>query len=332
MTAPAEFDPRPWAAAQLEVPPDAPPADARAALRCRLADDDFVPPWGVQQAGEILLQGNRSNLAQAQARLEEEQRLWAEVDDFAGEFFDMPPEKRRRRWQSLRVAGAFSPLLTARLRALEPGLNVLPPGEAAPDVAELARHVCDLFVLRPAARAAHRQTLLLHMKADIRRWQAAARVLRPLPVAALLPDFVDYVAYRETRLRQQAKAMAKRQKAAELAAVGTSGTNPSGSWTWVLIVVGIVLGIVRGTAESNRSPSPRPTPPLLDFKQFPIRPTPIENEELKRIIRDIQKRTQEIEMRQQPEKPARPPIDPELLGLPVDRPAPTAPSKPPDSP
>jgi len=292
MAAPVEFDPRPWAAAQLEVPTGAPLAEIRDALRRRLADDDFVPPWQVQQAAELLLgssQDGRGNLARAQARLEEEQRFWVEIDEFAGEFFDLPPEKRRQRWQALLAAGAFSPLLLIRLRALEPGLNVLPLEHDDPDVAELARHVCNLFVLRPASRAALRHSLLRRMKEDVFRWQFAARTLKRRAIAGLMLDFVEDVANRDTRLKREDKAKSK--AIAQLAAANDrSEKNRAGSWNWVLILIGIALGLVRGFTEQNRSSRPKytPPPPPLTIPAEKI-PWLGSEEEHQRWLRDRQK-------------------------------------------
>jgi hypothetical protein len=266
---PALPDVRGWAAAQLELKPDATPERVRAALLRRLPEDDFVLPLRCQHAALFLLRpadGAERVSRHGQAPYDEEDRLRLEVDAFAAEFFKLALSERRRRWQELSGRCAFSPPLTARLRGLERGLDVALEKVAATDVRELAERVCDLFVLRPAARAVRRQEVLREMGTNPARWQAAARQLQTQapPVAALALVLVEELANWEKRLRQQ------RKPAAPLPAAGQASGAQRGSNGVAAVIVLVAIMVVhlafRGSGGSSGPKYSVPTFPALPGK------------------------------------------------------------------
>jgi hypothetical protein len=198
-----------WAADQLGLEPEAPPAEAGAALLRRLPAVGFVPPPAWQEALHLLRDGTPPG---GLALLGVEDRLRREVDDFAVEFFTLPVAERRQCWQGLAARCAFSPPLTARLRALEPGLraDAGKPIDGNPRLVRLAGQVRELFVLGPAARAVQRQALLRDLDGDLAEWVAVAGELRTRhgAVADLEPELIAQILGAwQTRQEQAERAL-----------------------------------------------------------------------------------------------------------------------------
>jgi hypothetical protein len=303
---------RGWAAAQLELAPDAAPAQARTALARRLAEDDFVPPYRIQQAAVFLLRpatGAEAVLRQGQAQYDEEDRLRIEVDEFAAEFFKLGVPERRRRWQELCSRCAFAPTLIGWLGGLERGLDVPLTPLAGTPMSELAEHLGALFVLRPAARAARRLELLAEMRNDIPRWQAAARQLQSQAprVVALGPTLVEELANWDRRLQQQRKragalpvmGSAGSERVSTYGRLGagrvrqglvgdTPGSNRGSTWPVILIVF-VVINVLRLAFSGSGGSSP--TIPRFTMPTFPkfVLPEPKGNDELERLIRELNK-------------------------------------------
>src|SRR5437016_494535 len=116
---------RRWAAEQLGVEVTASLTEARTALLRRLAESDFVPPPLLPQALAIL-EGRQAKAAEREALREEQERLRSEVEAFAEQFWTLPVDERRRRWEELLSACAISPALLARVRELKCGLDIGP--------------------------------------------------------------------------------------------------------------------------------------------------------------------------------------------------------------
>jgi hypothetical protein len=121
------------------------------------------------------------------------------VEDFACRFWEIPLAERKAAFHGL--ADRVGPFLTLRLRLrfLQNGLKVqgpeLPEG-TDPLVAELARVVCGLYLLRPVDRARAWQAKRREMLSSIPDWRGAAQALRGRhrDLAALDPEVVEEVA------------------------------------------------------------------------------------------------------------------------------------------
>jgi len=247
-------------ATALGLPAGAGPLEARAALLRRLPAVDFVPPPDWLRAYRALVPGpDPSDEESARAAdLAQEQHLRDEVEDFAAEFFDLTTEERQRRWQAFLARAEQYPALTARLRHLAPGLTISTWSmeDSQPLVGRLARHLCEVFTLRPAARARKWQELRRTMQASRLDWQAAARRLQHKypALAALAPELVDGL-ISESAGRGELARGRKRSAAPLLSARPLSDAapaNPTGTG-WIVVAVMVVLGIVRVASQSSRS-------------------------------------------------------------------------------
>lgn len=289
-------DLRGWAAAQLDLKPDAAPAEVRAALLRQLPEDDFVPPFRRQQAARLLLapaDGAASILRQGHVLAEEEEHLRTEVDAFAGDFFKLATTERRQRWQELTARCAFSPPLAARVHGLEKGLSATVPVSASEDVRSLAEQVCDLFVSRPVVRAARRQEMVREMRLSVARWQAAARQLRSqaADIAALAPALLDELADWEKRLQQQRKRQQVMPTVAQQPQP-TGGSKRGAIWP-VILAIFVVINLLRlaisGTGGTSRPPAiklpPVTTMPRLVFPQG--NSNEMSDQEMQRVLDNV---------------------------------------------
>jgi hypothetical protein len=265
----------------LGVAAGAGPAEVRAAFLRRLEEADFVPPPVWLRAYESL--GGRRLPAEegregGQERLAAEERLREEVEELALQFFTWAAPERRRRWQALVARCAPYPPLAARARALGAGLLLDPL--AVPDhdplVKELAGYVGELFVLRPAARAARRQELLARMKGEIARWEAAARSLKKqhAALADLEPELVRRLS-RWTATRQElARARRRASKVGRPAAPAQSSALRWLAW----LLIGLIAAGLRTTTcgPNYQSPSYQPStdrpPPAGEIRDIPAVP------------------------------------------------------------
>ncbi|MBL8797497.1 MAG: hypothetical protein JNM56_26590 [Planctomycetia bacterium] len=253
-----------WANRQLGLDEHAAPDSVRAAVRERLAEDDFLPSLRRQHAVQLLCRADRPKVLPPVALEDEEQRLREEIDDFAAEFFQQDCLVRRRRWRELQRQCQPFPPLAARLAALEPGLNVpgvdeLPP---EPDTRELAEHLQALFVTRPAVRPGLRRMLLGKLEPEIDRWSAAAVHLRERepPLAALDGRFLDQLAHWKQNKKLQQKGRRQRIATPVESSSGSGGGGSSGGgqygWVVVLVVVALLRILASGVGSSNRGSDP----------------------------------------------------------------------------
>jgi hypothetical protein len=184
-------DPRAEWAEQLSVSADAAPDEAVAAFLRALPAEDFLPP-AEKVAAVNALGGTGGPVGPDYTT---EQFLRSELDAFAVRYWTMEPAERLTAWAELSRRGAPA----ARLRDLEPGLDVSVDPLPDPDADELAGVFRSLFVLPPRDRAIRRNTWLAEHAMDAFRWRGALSVLlreaRAVPAldprfaAALSPDF-----------------------------------------------------------------------------------------------------------------------------------------------
>jgi hypothetical protein len=257
---------RSWALTQLDLPPDTTDADLRGTFMQCLADEDFVPPWRWQQGFALLHQRSARTadrvLEQGQAVLDDEERLRAEISDFAAVFFDLDCDERSRRWKRLRDQCGSHPALATWLDDLTGGLLV----RAAPDkevlderVQELAEQMRSLFVLNRSRQARRRQEFLTRIEKELLAWETAARKLQKLDpeLAGLDPVLLKQVlTWRNEQFAGLNKRMTRRQRASEPAAA----TGNSGSRTGVMVLVLVMLGLIRAATSVTSTSSPPYSP------------------------------------------------------------------------
>jgi hypothetical protein len=257
---------RRWAARHLKVPENASRAETRRAYLKKLRDGDFLPPSAVRHAFRILDGKNGAAQGDEEWLVEEEGRLRAAVESFAAEFFTLSATERREHWQALLFRCETVPPLTARLRALEAGLDLetegLPSGQSQQGL--LAEQLLHSFPLAPMAQAASRQAFLREIEepsaADHRLWEKAAKyLLAEWPaLAALDYELIQHVAKLRSRLKRKRTMHQRSQRQPPAPVAGGKKGNP---WWLLLIVFGMVSGLVRSLTTSNNStPSVTPSP------------------------------------------------------------------------
>ncbi|MBP3957953.1 hypothetical protein J8F10_22085 [Gemmata sp. G18] len=167
-------DPRSRWAEHLSVPVGAPTDVALAHFLRALPGDDFLPPPERAAAvnaltGSALPVGPDSTV---------EQMLRDEIELLADNYWRLEPAERLTTWAELSRRGAPP----ARLRDLEPGLDVPTPSLTDPLAVELAALFRVLFLMPPRDRAIRRNTWLIENATNMGQWRAALKVvLRDAP-------------------------------------------------------------------------------------------------------------------------------------------------------
>lgn len=253
---PESADLRAWAARQLGVAPNTGEDEVRHGFLRRLPDAEFVPPWEEQGAAAVLTGRSPTRTTRLVAAREEEVRLRVEVEEFAAEFFMLPPAERKRRWLALSEACTFTVPLTARLYRLGAGLDVELPAERCTPVGQLAGYVAELFVLRPAERAFRRQAILQQIRADPACWERAAQQLRKqhADVASLENDWILKLAARSKRQAQESKGLQRLARKPASQSIGF-GSN----YQFIVAIVFALCIVLRFFIVGN-SYSPRYSP------------------------------------------------------------------------
>jgi hypothetical protein len=258
-----------WATRQLGLDETASEDAVRAAVRARLAQDDFLPALRRQQAVQLLCRADRSKVLPPLALDDEEQRLREEIDEFVQRFFQLSNVERRRQWRALQRQCQLFPPLAARLGALEAGLDA--PGTDAlptdPLDRELAEHLQSLFTARRALQPGLRRALLQKLEPEMKRWSAVAwscETNHPA-LADLDPQLMQQLANWTQRKKLQAKGRKQRIPVPVESSGGTGGSSGWGGGQYAWIVIVIVVGLLRLLASgsnSNRSSAP----PTVQFK------------------------------------------------------------------
>jgi hypothetical protein len=263
-----------WAADQLQVELQSPPAQVRAAYLRQMQHDNGGPNLTAREA--MLILTGRNNAARPTLALEAaEEKLQREVDDFASRYFALAIAERKVEWESLRGRGQGFVRVDTRLAALRPGLYiVLPHLDRRSIVGQLVLVVCELFVLRPSARAAKRQSCLEEVKrsGEWTAWAEAAQALRKshAAVAALEPEVVATLADAVVRERDKEQLGRRMRKVAQPAG---GGNRFSYWWVWLVVMCLLTCARACNTGSSTKTdPSVVPQQPefkmqLKDFDQ-----------------------------------------------------------------
>ncbi|HEX4147978.1 MAG TPA: hypothetical protein VHY20_03280 [Pirellulales bacterium] len=220
MTTPTNSAPhsgeRAWAAEQLGLTAGDLAAQ-RASLARQLQGHDFLPPTDWQALVRTVLDEHQAPVLTIAESLLTGRRdfLRGQVEAFCAEFFQLPPEPRRERHAELLAQCAADALLVARLRALEPGLNLdreALSGPGTPEVKTLADWILKQVVLRPHDRAIARQACLRLTQSDPGKWAAAAQALEKLhPNVASLGPWI-LLQLKPWKLKQREVESAQRRR------------------------------------------------------------------------------------------------------------------------
>jgi len=151
-----------WARVQLGLEAAPEPAVVRARFFRLLPEVDFVPPETWRHAAQVLAGRQLSHWSVQEAAQAEEGRLHAVVEGFASRFWEHSPTERIARWEQLIQRAADFPLILARLRSFEMGLDKESFQVSGPDsrTLELGHAIQELFALRPVERAMRREAIL----------------------------------------------------------------------------------------------------------------------------------------------------------------------------
>lgn len=159
------------------------PADARTDFLRRLPADDFAP------SGERVAEAARATGADLPRGSAVDPEAGRAVDVFAAEFWSLPPDARRARWEAL-GAETLPPAVAARLRGLAVGLDVSADPHPDSTVETVASALRAGFILPPRARAVARAGWLADATSEVRA--AADRLRQDRPdLAALDPLLSD---------------------------------------------------------------------------------------------------------------------------------------------
>jgi hypothetical protein len=181
------------------------------------------------------------------------------IDDFCNRFWKLAPDDRAREFEAVREVCERFREQTTRLVALQPGLDVRVDDleSLSEPTQNLARRVCELFVLPPMERIQRRREIL---RTELPRTPVAtvsSLKAEAASIAALCPRFLDDVTALGTQdaiARSEARKRARELKSAE---TWSSQTRPadsgSGSRNYWWIVVAVLFGLVRLAGTSSPS-------------------------------------------------------------------------------
>jgi len=260
--------------------PTGAPEEATAAFLRALSDDEFLPS-AERVAAVNALAGASVPVGQDP---EVERRLCAELDAFAAGYWALAPVDRLVAWADLSRRGADA----ARLRELEPGLDVAAPALDDPPAEALAGLIRTLFALPARARAVRRNAWLLDQAARVEKWQVALAVvqraapalvaLEPRLRAALVPGFPLAVLVEGAlaapvsipatgTIEAAVSGNRSRPQATQPRSTGSGwlGFTIGGVPIFALIVIGKILILV-----GNPSKTPNPTPPKPPAWRQPV--------------------------------------------------------------
>jgi hypothetical protein len=260
-----------WAADQLQVAVGSAPPEVRAGYLRQTRNEFGAPNLNAREA--LLILTGRTCARPALALEATELQLHREMDDFASRFFSLPIAERKAEWERLYIRGRGFVRVDARLEALRPGIYiVLPKFDHDRHLGELVAEVCELFVLRPPARAARRQDRLAetHRRGNWLRWSQTADLLRNkhAAIASLEPEFIARLADADA-LEQKKKKLKRIMRASAEPVAGTQ--KPTSRWRWMIFTAAalmIVRLIAAGVSSNNPSPRFVPSPNIKAAPNF----------------------------------------------------------------
>ena len=264
-----------FAAEALGLEINAAPNDLLSSLLRKLHDEDFLPDPFEHEA--ILVLAGRParsvSLLAEEASRQWEMKLRDEIEMFAARFFDLPIEDRRESFLALLASCSGNEMLRERLLALKPGLPVSRESIATrpPQIRILADSSLQLFVLRPAPRAASRRLLVNKIKEEnlphLRDRVHALKQFRKLePVAAaLVPEFLSQIDRPTRNLPRIAWRM-------PVLALGDK-KDYIRYWWILLLLIGQLSHFLR--TSGTKTTSPPPQPPVFATQPDPILSSPL---------------------------------------------------------
>lgn len=302
-----------WADRTLELSRDAHGAEYRRRMLQQIETAEYVLPESSRAAMRLrshAANGNQGcqehDAASDLSHFDEddEERMREELLTFSAEFFELPPDLRRQRWESIQGRVVTIPRLLTWLNSLQPGLEItFEELSSLPDeVQPLAQHILELFPLPPALRARRRREVIAGLSGATTmqgadnglEWEHVAEQLREgwPHLAELGPDLVNELESYSRRKMQVAvvvvarcKTVAKLREDARLAA---QAANESWFGLWKYVLAGIVLFSLRTWLVSTDSPRPQPTRPYGPSGSQTI--TPESMEQLRATVRAYKER------------------------------------------
>lgn len=289
---------RGWAAKQLQLPgPGEATAEAASLAMLRLLpEEDWVPPERAHSALHYLHDDpdGTDETTPAEWR-EREAALRTELDAFAAEFFDLTIPERAKRLVELDRRAAPFPRQHAWLQQLSRGVKLDIKSVSEPDekVANLVRLQGELFVMRPAERAARWQTELKAMSADFSSWERAATAVRKRhpSLVSMLPGPIQQLTDWKAADKRIARASQIRQiKATQATKPGRANMPGNRVAVWgIVVVVGWIISAISSSTSSRHSPNYTPyyNPPSHSTDNNNL------NQTLKELENELMKRRQE---------------------------------------
>lgn len=182
-----------WALAQLGLK-DVPTQDElRDYFLALLAREDFHPSADQRLAIDILQGDPLTEMAQARVYQDHYEQMQKQVEQFASQFWSIPPSDRRRQFESLNQKLNEMPLVQQRLDRLKWGLDLDDPMDQQADAPLLSilNTIKTGFVLEPLQQARFYQSNLTNIENPQGWIPILKKFKRNYPqIAQLAPDFI----------------------------------------------------------------------------------------------------------------------------------------------
>lgn len=263
---------RVWAAAILGVPSDVSTEASRSAFLRALDAERQLPPEERVAAVNVLT-GAKLPVSSEEPRGADPQ-LHAEIVEFEREFWSSPPDYRRGRWSQLyrECRDRKNARSAARLKRLEPALDLAAWPHPDPAAEELAELIRELFLLPPRERALRRANWLREHAAQFPQWMVSSRaILRDaMPLAWLEPRLFEWFAGGAPPQLVDASRVERPPREAEAefeprptrrSASGTASASASkfgcGGVTMVIFVAFTVIRIIISGLSTDKTPQPQ---------------------------------------------------------------------------
>ena len=301
-TAPAIDDDelkRRWASRQLRAPRGAAKELVAAAFARSLREATFQPPRELHEAFWLLAGSDLHRRPMTPApQAELYHLLHREVENFARQFFDFDPVRRRKRWIALSERAAGDPRLSLCLAKFKAGLEVVSTDaeQAPPGGGPLMEELMRLFVLPPRDGAVLRQALRDRATRSPAETEVAAEWCRKQGIAAITPDLLDELATWQGRPRRIKKLAKRRAALHQETQKASAASKKSSALTALFMVLFILLSFVVKEIYLDREINPR-RPARMPPMSFERPGSFGDAEEANQHMRDFRRRMEEDELR-----------------------------------
>ncbi|MDB5388729.1 MAG: hypothetical protein JWM11_4375 [Planctomycetaceae bacterium] len=203
------IDLRDWAHETLKLPSDLTTPGMRVAILERLAQCDFVPPQDWNDSINVLIPSapvtDHSAIPNGYYQ-DRETVVRSKFEQFARNFFELPPDQRRAQWEQLKILSAPWPPIRVCMTRLEPALDIDLSclQEGSPKTWQIGRYFSRRFVQWAAhlpTESWEQQLVATENKDSLRRTAKAFR--RRFPhLAEIFAPWIDEICRRDVACKK----------------------------------------------------------------------------------------------------------------------------------